>query len=96
MSLSQVLMVVSVLPTVINAISNLVQFAEGLFSEQGSGEYKRQFVLDGVRDYAKAMEFFSTGGQKETWVEINRNWDSVSEALGSVVDFFAGLLFGKE
>ena len=96
MSLQSVMMVMSIIPTVISCISNLVQFAEGLFSDKGAGEYKRQFVLDGVRDYARAMEFFSTGGQKETWAEINRNWDGISEAIGASVDFFAGLLFGKE
>jgi len=41
------------------------------------------------------MEAFSTGGQKETWHEINEAWDGIADALGSVVDFFADLLFGK-
>lgn len=96
MNLQSILAIVSILPQLLSTVQMLVEWAESGFSKQGSGAFKREFVLDGLRSWAAMMAYFSTGGQKETWETITENFDSLSAALGSLIDMVVALTINRD
>jgi hypothetical protein len=94
MNIAAMAQIVTAIPAVLNAVQTLVILAEEGFGD-GSGSVKKEFVMSGIQSFAGLMEGFSTGGQKDTWGEINQNWDVFSGAVSAIVDFFAGLNFPK-
>lgn len=73
-------------------LPTIVDLAEKLFVEKGTGTEKKKFVLDALPVIAKGIENVSTGGQKETWQVITNNIDSI----GKAVDTTASILFPND
>lgn len=69
-------------------LTNLITMAEKLLGD-GEGVKKKAFVKDGVEQTIKAISSVSTGGQKETW----QNIELFYEPLSGLIDSLAGLLF---
>lgn len=86
MNLTSILAIVSVIPSVLSTVRQLVEWAEAGFSGSGRGSEKKEYVFGGLKEWARWMSFFSTGGQKETWSEVYNNFDAFSGALSSIID----------
>ena len=67
----------------------LVDLAEKVFVNKGTGAEKKKFVLDALPAISKSIESVSTGGQKETWQVITNNID----VIGKTVDVAASVMF---
>lgn len=70
----------------------IVDLAEKLFVDKGTGAEKKKFVLDALPSIAKGIESVSTGGQKETWQVITNNIDTI----GKAVDVAASVMFPSD
>ena len=92
MGLGTALTVISLIPSIIKTVATLVETAEALFGS-GTGTFKKELVKDGAKSFAGAMASVSTGGQKDTWNEVNDNWDVFDGAIDTVIDFFADTFF---
>lgn len=67
-------------------LPSLLRIVEGLFSEKPkSGPEKKEAAMGGLAGFAKGMEAISTGGQKETWREINNNMGVISDLIDQTV-----------
>lgn len=72
---------------VIGLIPKLVELAEFIFSKvPKSGEQKKELVMGVTKEVVNTMKSISTGGQKETWEEIEA-------PISSAVDSIAGTIF---
>ena len=82
--------IIALLPLLIQAlpyIIQLVMLAEKLFSgEAQTGAQKKTFVLAALQAIFSGMKQVSTGGQKETWTELE-------QPVSMIVDGIAGILF---
>ena len=95
MGLASIVSIVSVLPAFFQAITALMQLAETLFSGQGQGVIKKDWVMASIGGVIEAMPVVATGGAKESWEAISSNWPTLSIGVSSIIDFLTGILFPK-
>ena len=70
-------------------ITSLMEIAEKVLDGRGEGTKKKAFVKDGLQQTIKTMSEISTGGQKETWQNLDLFWSPISR----LIDILAELLF---
>jgi len=87
MALSNVLDVFRVGKKVLEGLSALVVMAEGLFGS-GTGEQKRNFVVEMFGKLFGSIEDIATGGAKETWQGINKSFDVIGGLIDLIVTSF--------
>lgn len=76
-----------ILAAILGLLPSLIQGAEALFSKQPkSGEQKKAEVEGAVASFAKGMATVTTGGAKETWVDINALMPLISSNIDMAVD----------
>jgi len=78
----------TVLFNLLPLITSLVKLAEGLFGDN-TGTTKKAFVKEGLKTVATGLEIASTGGQKDTWSAVNKNWG----LFGDLIDAVAGAVY---
>ena len=87
-------LIIAFVPTIIK-IFNYIIAAEEKFGD-GTGEQKKEFVKEKISevatDVAVGVEMVSTGGQKETWQQINYLHKNMP-LLDSLINFGAWLLY---
>lgn len=73
---------------------NLIGIAEEVFSEKPkTGPEKKAFVMETIRQVIAAMLAGSTGGQAETWKEVDTVWKAIEGFLSTMIDKVCGILF---
>ena len=86
------LTIITILPTILNLLTSLMKISEEIFGD-GTGEFKKEWVLKSVSEFIPMMEKVSTGGQKDTWATIGEGWEVLHTSVGNAIDFMAGVLF---
>lgn len=76
------------LTSLIPLMTTLMEIAEKMLGS-GTGEEKKNFVMDSIIKIIKFMPSVSSGGQKETWDGLN----FLLEPIKKLVDILAGVLF---
>ena len=87
-----IITLITVLPTILQLLTSLMKIAEELFGD-GTGAFKKEWVLNSVGEAIKAMQSISSGGQKETWDLVGNSWEVLNASVGSAIDFLAGVFF---
>lgn len=70
----------TVLAKVLTSVPSLIASAENAFGD-GTGEIKKQYVMEGAEKIVATLTDISTGGQKETWQSIAPFTDGIVEAI---------------
>lgn len=65
---------------ILNIVVSLAMVAEGVFGPK-TGSMKKQAVKVGTKDFIGLMKSVSTGGQRETWEQIEKSDDLIDEAI---------------
>lgn len=80
-------------PVILKTINDLVKVIEYLYKGDGTGVFKKQWVMKAFEGTIHTMIEISEGGQKETWEKILQYWDIVMYIIDTAIDYFAGLNF---
>jgi hypothetical protein len=69
-----------------------MKIAEEIFGD-GTGAFKKEWVLNSVSEAIKALQSISTGGQKDTWDLVGDSWEVLHSSVGNAIDLLAGVFF---
>lgn len=83
---------ITLLPTILDIISTMVKIAETYFGSK-TGAQKKEWVESSISKAFSLMSTVSTGGQQETWKEIEEAYNASKDWISGIIDFFAGLHF---